>query len=182
MKKIYFITTNDYKFKKFSEAIKLDKIEIVQLKEETPEIQAENNRKVAEFSVKWAADKFNRPVIKEDVGMYIEALNGFPGPYLEHVEKQLKTAGFLRLLNGMKDRSAYWEYAIAFCEPSKEPKSFYTQHKGTIAKEARGKSGWYADKIFILEGKNKTVSELLDANEYVRNDKHYQELKKYLQK
>ena len=181
MKKVYFITTNDFKFKKFTEAIRLDSIEISQLKEETPEIQAKNNRLIAEFSAKWAADTFNHPVIKEDVGIYIESLAGFPGPYLSDVEKQLQTDGFLRLLDGKGHRSAYWEYAVAFCEPGKEPVSFYTHQKGTIATEARGETGWYMDKIFIPEGHNKTIAELLETNEYIRNEDHYHKLKEYLQ-
>ena len=52
-------------------------VAIEQLPKETPEIQAKTNREVAEFSAQWAANKFGLPVIKEDVGMYIEALGGF---------------------------------------------------------------------------------------------------------
>lgn len=182
MKQIYFITTNDYKFQRFTESAKLTGFDVQQLKEEIPEIQAENNRQVAEYSAKWAADKFQRPVLKEDVGVYIAAYKGFPGPYLSQVEKQLETEGFLRLLTNIADRSAYWEYAIAYCEPGKEPVSFYTQHKGSYATEARGQSGWYTDKLFIPEGQSKTVAELLDASEYIRDEQHYKALREYLVK
>jgi XTP/dITP diphosphohydrolase len=180
MKQIFFITTNDYKFNRFTESAKIAGFDVQQLKEQTPEIQAENNRQVAEFSAKWAADKFNHPVLKEDVGIYINAYKGFPGPYLSQVEKQLETDGFLQLLKDVADRSAYWEYAIAYCEPGKDPVSFYTQHKGSYATEARGQSGWYTDKLFIPEGQPKTVAELLDANEYLRDEQHYAQLREYL--
>lgn len=180
MKEIYFITTNDYKFQRFTESVKLSGFTVKQLKEETPEIQAANNRQVAEYSAKWAADRFQHPILKEDVGIYITAYKGFPGPYLSQVEKQLEIKGFLRLLTDATDRSAYWEYAIAYCEPGKEPVSFYTQHKGTYATEARGQSGWYTDKLFIPEGQLKTVAELLDSGEYIRNERHYGLLKDYL--
>lgn len=180
MKQLYFITTNDYKFKRFTESAGLEGFEVLQLKEETPEIQATNNRQVAEYSAKWAADKFQRAVLKEDVGIYIHAYKGFPGPYLSQIEKQLETEGFLRLLTDATDRSAYWEYAIAYCEPGQEPVSFYTQHKGSYANEARGQSGWYTDKMFVPEGQPKTVAELLDADEYVRDEKHYEQLRSFL--
>lgn len=182
MKKIYFITTNDYKFKRFTESARLGGFDVRQLKEETPEIQAANNREVAKYSAKWAADKFQHPVIKEDVGVYIDAYRGFPGPYLSQVEKQLETEGFLQLLSGVENRNAYWEYAIAYCEPGKDPVSFYAQHKGSYATEARGESGWYTDKLFIPEGQPKTVAELLDGNEYVRDEYHYALLREYLRK
>jgi XTP/dITP diphosphohydrolase len=180
MKQIYFITTNEYKFQRFTESANLTGFDVQQLKEETPEIQAANNRQVAAYSAKWAAEKFGRPVLKEDVGIYIAAYKGFPGPYLSQVEKQLETEGFLQLLADANDRSAYWEYAIAYCEPGKEPVSFYTQHKGSYATEARGKGGWFTDKLFIPEGQPKTVAELLDANEYVRDEQHYAQLREYL--
>ncbi|GIW57640.1 MAG: non-canonical purine NTP pyrophosphatase [Candidatus Dojkabacteria bacterium] len=182
MKKIYFVTTNQYKFEKFTQAISIPGIEIEQLSEETPEIQAPNNRQIAEFSAWFTAQKINLPVITEDVGLYIQTLRGFPGPYLNQIEKWIETDGFLQLLLNKKDRSAYWEYAISYCEPRQTPKTFYTHQKGSIAKEAKGNSGWYMDKIFIPEGQVKTISELLDNREYVRNDDHYLQLKEYLLK
>jgi XTP/dITP diphosphohydrolase len=160
MKQIYFITTNNYKFKKFSESVNVSGIEVTQLAKETPEIQANNNREVAEFSAQWAANEFNCPVIKEDVGLHIDFLEGFPGVYLSSIEKQLKTEGFIKLLTEVEDRRAHWEYAIAYCEPGKKPISFYIQHEGMIATEAKGSSGWYVDKLFIPKGNNKTISEL----------------------
>lgn len=180
MKEIYFITTNDYKFQRFIESVQLSGFTVKQLKEETPEIQAANNRQVAEYSAKWAAEEFRCPVLKEDVGIYTSAYKGFPGPYLSRIEKQLETEGFLRLLTDVDDRSAYWEYAIAYCEPGKDPVSFYVQHKGSYATEARGQSGWYTDKLFIPEGQPKTVAELLDTNKYVRDEKHYEQLRNFL--
>jgi XTP/dITP diphosphohydrolase len=180
MKQLYFITTNEYKFTRFTESAAIAGFEVLQLKEETPEIQAADNRQVAEFSAKWAAEKFQHAVLKEDVGLYIDVYDGFPGPYLSQVEKQLETDGFLKLLAGVDDRKAHWEYSIAYCEPGKEPVSFFTQHEGSIATEARGQSGWYADKLFIPEGQPQTVAELLDHKAYVRNEQHYEALKDYL--
>jgi XTP/dITP diphosphohydrolase len=179
MRHIYFITTNDYKFERFTKTAGLAGAQVLQLREATPEIQGANNQEIAEFSTKWAADTFKHPVLKEDVGLYIDAYEGFPGPYLAHVEKQPKTDGFLKLLAGVKDRSAHWEYAIAYCEPGKEPVSFSTQYKGSIATAARGKGGWYADKLFVPEGQQKTIAELLDAETYERDEHHYALLRDY---
>lgn len=180
MKKIYFVTTNNYKFKKFSNALDIQGIALEQLSEETPEIQEANNQEIAAFSAEWAANKFNVPVIKEDIGLYIDTLKGFPGPYLNQIEKWIETDGFIKLMTDKENRSAYWEYAISYCEPGQSPVTFYTHQKGSIATEARGKSGWYADKIFIPEEQTKTIAELLDENTYIRNEKHYSQLKKYL--
>jgi XTP/dITP diphosphohydrolase len=182
MKKIYFVTTNSYKFQKFSEAVNASEIQLEQLSEETPEIQAADNRKIASFSAEWAANKFNLPVVKEDIGLYFNALKGFPGPYLNQIEKWVETDGFINLMKGKEDRSAYWEYAISYCEPGGKPTTFYTHQKGNIAQEARGKGGWYADKVFMPEGQDKTTAELLDEEAYVRNDNHYEQLKEFFTK
>lgn len=180
MKKIYFVTTNNYKFQKCLQALNVQTIELEQLIEETPEIQAANNREIAAFSAEWAANKFNLQVIKEDVGVYIENLQGFPGPYLNYVENCIKSDGFLKLMENISNRNAYWEYAIAYCEPGKKPVSFYTHQKGTIAHKAQGNSGFFIDKIFIPKGETKTTAELLDIKAYHRNNQHYKKLKDYL--
>lgn len=180
MKKIYFVTTNNYKFKKFSQSLGLQHIELEQLSEETPEIQARNNQEIAAFSAEWAANKYNIPVVKEDIGLYLDALKGFPGPYLNQIEKWIETDGFINLMASKENRLAYWEYAISYCEPQNSPVIFFTHQKGSIATEARGKSGWYADKIFIPAGQEKTIAELLDENKYIRNEQHYEQLKEHL--
>ncbi|PIY94006.1 MAG: non-canonical purine NTP pyrophosphatase [Candidatus Levybacteria bacterium CG_4_10_14_0_8_um_filter_35_23] len=182
MKKIYFVTQNDYKFKKFKKSINSSLFEFIQLSESTPEIQAATNAEIASFSAKWAADKFNKPVICEDVGLYINTFNGFPGPYLSQVEKWLKTDGFLKLTENVVDRSAQWEYSVAFCAPKKEPVSFSTFPKGKIAERAQGKGGWYADKVFLPDNDTRTIAELLDLGIYKRNKDHYESLVDYLEK
>ncbi len=183
IEKIYFITTNQYKFDQFllvAKKYKLNNYKFEQLAGEIIEIQAEDNEQVAKFSSKWASKKYNLPIIKEDVGFYIERLKGFPGPYLSQVENQLETSGFLQLLNNSENRNAYWQYSIAICFPNQKPVVFSTIQKGEIAAAAKGKSGWHTDKLFIQDGQEKTISELLDANNYHRDNRHYEKLLEYL--
>jgi XTP/dITP diphosphohydrolase len=177
---IYFITTNEFKFKSFTEAIHLEMYNIERLAIETPEIQADDNRAVAEYSAEWAANTYNHSVITEDVGMYIKALKGFPGPFLSQAEKKLGAEGFLALLAGKEDREAYWEYVVAYCEPGKKPVSFQAIQKGSITKEQSGTVGWPMGKIFVQQGHTETISLLLEKETYVRNNSHYILLHDYL--
>lgn len=177
--KIYFVTTNDFKYKCFIEEVGDGPCEFIQLSMATPEIQAENNRKVAEFSARWAANTRGAPVITEDVGLYIKSLNGFPGPNLSQAERQLGAEGILSLLDN-KGRDAYWEYAIAYCEPNSDPVSFYAIQKGQIANLQTGDIGWPVGKIFIPEGESETISTLLSKENYKRNNSHYHQMKKFL--
>ncbi|MDO8503080.1 MAG: non-canonical purine NTP pyrophosphatase [bacterium] len=182
MKKIYFVTTNTYKFQKFSQALDIPSIILEQLSEKVPEIQAANNQEIAAFSAQWAAKKFKVPVVKEDVGLYIRALRGFPGPYLNQVEGWIEAGGFVKLMADKKDRFAYWEYAISYCEPKRSPITFYAHQKGSIAITAKGKSGWDTNTIFIPEGQDKTIAELLVEKKYIRNEEHYRQLKEFFLK
>lgn len=177
---VHFITTNEFKFKSFIDAIDLSSYEFERLAVETPEIQADNNRAIAEYSAKWAAEKRKCAVITEDVGMYIKALSGFPGPFLSQAEKQLGAEGFLALLNDKVERDAYWEYAVAYCEPGSEPISFHAIQKGSITKEQIGTVGWPMGKIFVQDGQTETISVLLEKEIYVRNNDHYAQLRNYL--
>ena len=177
---IYFITTSTYKFGQFCSSIKIRGVEFKKLKKVIPEIQAKSNGEVAEFSASWAANNYGFPVIKEDVGLYIDALSGFPGPYLSQVEKWIRKEGLLRLMTRIKNRKAYWEYAIAYCEPGRKAVSFSTIQWGVISEKARGKGGYDSDKIFIPNDSNKTIAELIDVGRYVRNDVHYHQLGNYL--
>jgi XTP/dITP diphosphohydrolase len=176
---IYFVTTNEFKFKSFSKSIGSVTWKIKRLAIETPEIQADNNCAVAEYSARWAADTCKHPVITEDVGIYIEALHGFPGPFLSQAEAQLGAEGFLRLMRG-KPRKAYWEYAVAYCQPNSEPVSFRAIQKGSIAYRQTGTVGWPMGKIFIQENQTETISALLEKNSYKRNNFHYEQLRDYL--
>jgi len=182
-KKIYFVTTNQYKFGQFLSVVKQSQFShfsFEQLAKETVEIQANDNEQVALFSSQWACEKYNLPVIKEDVGFYIDALKGFPGSYISQIEDQIGTSGYLKLLDGNSNRRAYWRYSVAICFPGKQPVAFSTLQRGTIAAKAMGEAGWHTDKIFIPSGQKKTVSELLDENAYERDNKHYEKLLEYL--
>ena len=181
MKTIYFVTKSGYKFECFTTSVKLPGAIFQKLEHNTPEIQSMENKEIAEFSASWAANKFRIPVIKEDIGLFIDALNGFPGPYLSHVEPLIKSEGFLKLMENKTNRRTRWKYTVAFCEPNKSPVSFSTVQEGTIALEPKGNAGYESDKIFIPWGSNRTIAELLETKQFVRNNGHYGRLKKYLQ-
>lgn len=171
-----FVTTNDYKYKKFMEVAEDIHLNCVQLHEQTPEIQAESNSDVAKFSAKWAAEKFQKNVICEDVGIYIDYYRGFPGVYLSQVEKWLGSNGFLKLMDSVTDRRARWEYAVAYCRPGEEAVGVCSFLDGKISLESEGIGNWEMDRIFIPKGEDRTIAELLDTGEFIRNNDHYQEL------
>ncbi|MEX0895671.1 MAG: non-canonical purine NTP pyrophosphatase [Patescibacteria group bacterium] len=181
MKSLAFVTTNDGKFRSFSSHFNLEGWKIIQEKIITPEIQSDSTESIAVSSAEFATKILNMPVAKEDVGLYISSLNGFPGPFLNQVESWFKNEDFERLLSNSSETPAYWQYSIALAIPGYQTKVFTTQHHGTMINKIKGKAGYISDKLFIPKGETKTIAELLDENTYQKESTHYLQLVKFLQ-
>lgn len=109
--KIYFVTANKMKFE-IAQAY-FEKIsgnyELIQCEIDTPEIQHESVEEIARYSAVWAAKETGEPCIKMDVGFFISALNGFPGPFVKYANDWLAQDDFLKLMEHKDDRSAHFE-------------------------------------------------------------------------
>lgn len=162
-KEIIFVTGNTYKFQVAKKATSGHAIKIVQKKLDTPEIQATSVEDIASFSARWAADVLKKPVVVSDAGCFIEALNGFPGPFIKYIDGWLSSRDLLALMTGKKNRVAVWRDCLAYCEPGKKPKIFVCTFEGVIAQKVgrtkfRKDYGWI-DSLFIPKGHTRTLSE-----------------------
>lgn len=166
-KEIIFVTGNKYKFQVAQRSLTSSGFKLVQKKLETPEIQSDSVEKVAAFSARWTADILKKPVAVSDGGCYIEALNGFPGPFIKYINKWLSASDLLNLMREKKNRRVFWRDCLAYCEPGKKPKTFICDFEsGIIAKKPgtqkyRRDYGWI-DTLFILKGYSKPLSEWPD--------------------
>lgn len=157
MKKITYVTGNWAKIASAKKILEPLGYEIDNIKMDTIEIQADDVEEVAKFSAKWASDKLKCDVLKNDSGLFIEALNGFPGVYTHYADDTIGEDGVLKLLEGVENRNAYFKEVLAYCEYGKEPITFIGITKGTIALSKSGEYGWSWDFIFIPEGETKTL-------------------------
>lgn len=180
---IYYVTGNKGKVELINRIYKDMDIEVIQENMETPEIQTADCKEVAKFSAEYAANLLGKPVLKNDSGLVIEELNGFPGAFAKYAEEMLGAEGFIKLMEGIKNRRCYWVEALAYCEPNHEPVVFESLSYGTIAEEMRGTRGEPYDKIFIPEGDTRTFAEMSVTEQLDCFDtKAYMELLKYLMK
>ena len=115
---------------------------------------------IARESAKRLAERLKKSVMVEDSGLFIKALNDFPGTCSSYIHKRIGLKGILKLMENMDDRTCYYKSAAAYCEPGKKPISFLGQEKGTIADKIRGKHGFGHDPIFIPEGYKITYGEM----------------------
>ena len=116
MKKITYVTGNWAKIMSARQLLEPLGFEIEQVKMDVPEIQHDSIEEVAKFSAKWASDKLGKTVLKNDSGLCIESLNGFPGPYTHYVDDTLGEDGVLKLLEGVEYRKAYFIEVLAYWE------------------------------------------------------------------
>ena len=183
MKKIVYVTGNWAKIASAKKHLEPLGFEIENIKMQTTEIQADTMREVAVFSAKEASEKLGCDVLKNDTGLCVEVLNGFPGPYTHYVEDTLGEDGLLKLLEGVENRKAYFVESLAYCELGKEPIVFESKTYGTIAREKSGTYGWSWDYIFIPDGETLTLANFEDEKrwDYWSKDAYLQ-LAEYLNK
>ncbi len=185
MDHVFFITGNIDKFQVAKKALAGFGIELIQEKLDMPEIQSTSVEEIASFSAKWACDLLGEPVILSDAGYYIEALSGFPGPFIKYINEWLNADDILRLMAGKENRAVVVKDCLAYCEPGKKPAIFCDFAKGTIANKKGSKGKTSINEIFIPEGYDKVESDISwdEMKEFwAKNLKHYQALAEYLRK
>jgi len=168
---IFFATNNVNKFNEARKILAKYKIAVGMLRVKVSEIQGESLEEIARASVTETFKKCNLPVIVEDAGLFIDALNGFPGPYAAYVHKAIGNKGVLKLMEDAENRKAKFQSVIAYYSPKmKLPMCFKGEVVGRITrKERRGNSSFGFDPIFEpLNGGGKTFAEMRveEKNEY----------------
>ena len=162
--KVYFVTSNEGKFREAKEIGKKFGIDVEWIKRKYLEPQGSDLEEIARKSAEMLAKELDVPFFIEDSGLFIEALNGFPGPYSSYVFKTIGNEGILKLMKDVKDRRAYFLAVIAFFD-GKEIKTFKGRVDGEIAEEMRGDKGFGFDPIFLYNGK--TFAEMGDEKNEV---------------
>lgn len=135
-------------------------ITVIQKNVGYPEIQANSLEEVAGYGVEHIKKRFRHPFILEDAGLFIDALEGFPGVYSKYVFFTIGCKGILKLLEGNKKRTAVFRSVYVYSEPYKKPLFFIGECHGTIATEEKGEGGFGYDPIFIPDGKTVTFAEM----------------------
>lgn len=110
---VNFVTTNPGKVNEAREY--LDE-HVEQLEFDYPERQAADLTTVAAHGARAAYRHAGEPVIVDDSGLTIDALDGFPGPYSSYVEDTLGIDRVWELTKPEEDRAAAFRAVIAYCD------------------------------------------------------------------
>lgn len=160
--KIVYVTGNKFKVLTAEKILNPLGFEIEAKKIDCPEIQADTIEEVANYSSKYASDALKSNTLKNDSGLVIPALKGFPGPYTHYIEDTITEDGILKLMEGINNREAYFVEVLSYTEYQQEPVCFISKTEGTISLEKKGEYGWSFDRIFIPKGETKTLAEFPD--------------------
>ena len=154
-----FVSSNIHKFQEIEKILNEYNIKISFHETELPEIQSDSLEEIAIFSAKHTFSQLEQPLFVEDTGLFIENLNGFPGPYASYVFKTIGNQGILELLKDKNIREAIFRTVYALILSDSESMIFVGETKGTIAYEEKGSAGWGYDPI-PDEGNNQTYAEM----------------------
>ena len=169
---LFFVSSNSHKYQEVKNILDSFGIKLRFIKLNLEEIQSNSLKDIALKKARDAFSKCKKPVIIEDDGLFINSLNGFPGPYSSFVFDTIGNKGILNLLK--QNREAKFVSMITYCD-KKILQSFSAKVDGVISKHIKGQ-GWGYDPIFILKNNKQTFAELKNKNELSHR---YKALKKF---
>jgi XTP/dITP diphosphohydrolase len=153
--RVTFVTSNVHKAREAA-GILSGLADVTHIDLECPEIRNESVAVVAQGKAEYAYATLKCPVICDDTGFFVSALNGFPGSCAAYVQKTIGNQGILRLLEGKADRSAWFETGIAYAD-SEGVRVFVGRIDGIIV-DPKGAGGFGYDPIFAVDGR--TLAEM----------------------
>ena len=154
--KLAVVTSNPHKAREVA-AFFQGELEVEHVNLECPEFRHSDVGEIANGKARFAYDQLERPLIVDDTAFSVKALRGFPGPYAAYVLDAIGYQGILRLLEGVEERSASFETAIAYADRA-GIRIFRGLIDGVITRAPRGREGFGYDPIFEVDGK--TMAEM----------------------
>lgn len=158
--KITFVTSNTGKLKEVKDKFETLGIEVVGDKVYYPEIQTDNLREVARYGAQWLKNRLEAPFMLDDSGLFLSALEGFPGVYSAYIYRTIGNRGILNLMNKKGDKRAEFRTAAALVDANEKIHIFEGVCKGSVIDEERGKNGFGYDPIFMPVGHEITFGEM----------------------
>ncbi|WP_298830459.1 XTP/dITP diphosphatase [uncultured Planococcus sp.] len=171
MKRIVIATQNKGKAKDFETLLSPLGYEVLTLLDVAEDMDVEETGVTFEENAILKAEAVSKalgiPVISDDSGLEIDALNGEPGVYSARYAGAAKSDDAnidkaLEKLSGVPDseRTARFRCVLAVAAPGQKTETFSGSCEGTILHERRGDNGFGYDPIFYVPALGKAMAEL----------------------
>lgn len=153
--------------------------------DETGETFAEN----AYLKAKAVYDAVHCPVIADDSGLIVDAINGEPGVHShrfagENSTDEEKNSRILELLKDVSDekRTARFQCVICYINSSGKEEFFTGVCEGKITDSPRGENGFGYDPIFLCEEKTMAEMTTEEKNQISHRANALKQFRDYLKK
>lgn len=195
MKEIILASTNKGKIKEIQAMLDDLSIRVISMKEALgKDIEIEETgttfKENAYLKAKTIMDIINKPVLADDSGLEIDALNKQPGIYSarflgHHTSYDIKNQYIIDKMHDIKgeQRSARFICAMALTIPNEDPILIEETFEGYINEKIEGTNGFGYDPIFYFPLLNKTSASMTmeEKNRYSHRAKALKKLYKILQ-
>ncbi|MCD7893752.1 MAG: XTP/dITP diphosphatase [Erysipelotrichaceae bacterium] len=168
MKEIVVASSNEGKIKEICSMLSDISIEVKSLKDIGQDIEIEETGKTfkenALIKAKTVCDIIHKPVLADDSGLEVKALDGAPGIYsarfLGHdTSYDIKNQYIIDAVKD-KDRTARFVCAMALCIPDEEPIIIEEYFNGEINDCIEGENGFGYDPIFYVPELGQTSAQI----------------------
>lgn len=155
-----------------------DFVTVEHVKLDLPEYRGDDVGEIARGKAKSAYEAVGGSLIVDDTGFFIAALNGFPGAYAAFVLDTIGMEGILKLMEGVEERSAYFETAVAYAD-DEGIYVFKGRIEGEIAMSPRGEGGFGYDPIFSTGEKTLAEISLAEKSSISHRGRALEEFRKW---
>ena len=146
---IQFVTSNEGKVREAREYLPET---VRQVNYDYTEIQSDDLETIVERGALEAYREIegDEPVLVDDTGLFVEALDGFPGPYSAYVDDTLGIERVQRLVEQEENHRAAFRTVLGYYD-GETVKTFEGSLRGRVV-PPRGDSGFGYDPIFEHDG------------------------------
>lgn len=193
MKKIVIASNNAGKLREFRAILEPFGLEVISQREagftedvdETGTTFAEN----AALKARAVFEKLHCPVIADDSGLMVDALDGAPGVYShrfagENATDDDRNAKLLRELENVPEAQRTARFVCVLCyvnADGTEEQKFTRICEGRIGTQARGKNGFGYDPLFYVNGISMAEMTEAEKNQISHRGRALEQLKEYFE-
>ena len=167
MKKILIGTHNKGKFKEIAYLVsrKYKKISPLSLNIKSPKETGKSFIANSKLKVRFYSKFVNYPVLSDDSGICIKALNNKPGIYSARLAKKYGSfynamKFILKKMKNKKDRTATFVCSLSYKTNNQKIVTVQGKLKGKISSSIKGKNGFGYDPIFTPSNKKITFGQM----------------------
>lgn len=124
-----------------------------------PEIQSLDMLEILRGKAAAAWEVLRSPVMVEEAGLELTALNGFPGPLVKWMLEAVGADGIARVGESMGDSHAVARCQLLYKDGDEEILAEGST-EGTLVRPGRGSLGFGWDPVFLPDGGSRTFAEL----------------------